>query len=249
MAKPLPVVGGKQEIMDLWDNLNPDQPIRMTPLGTDHEGTTYTSDSIRLTGSREFIESVLANLKGLMEYDGNGSRLDPMYIATVSRTNVDGKLVPGDLTGSYAFYLKARSRGRGRVGRVKGSKNKPKDQTDTPVEPTPNPLREVNAGLKLKPKKKEDTPPVQPEPPAKSKRAVPTAPVYAIASSFLDEEGNPNPVWTEPDSNDYECTTYEDFISADDAISKLKKNKAFAKQALEIIQIEIIKGKMVYTQV
>jgi hypothetical protein len=248
MAKPIPI-GGKQTILDHWDSLDPDQPLAITPIDSKHKGTTYTEDTIRLTGSKEFIDSVLAHIKGMLEYNGNGCRLEPIYMQTVTRVmNDEGKLVPGELTGSYAFYCKVKSRGNGQ-GRPRGRKNG--TTTERPVKPeaTPNPLREVNAGLKLKAKPKAEESPAS-EQTKKKDKLVQDAPVYAIASSFLDEDGNIDPVWSDPEDNEYGTTTYDDFLGCDDAIQKLKKDKRWTKQNLEIIQIEVDKkGKPVYTQV
>src|SRR5208282_880230 len=97
--------------------------------------SSFVEDSIRITGSQEFIDSVLACLKGMLEYEVGGSRLDPKYMQTTSRyKDENGKLVQGDLTGAWACYLRALSRGTGRRGRGKA-----KEKAFPATAPTPLP--------------------------------------------------------------------------------------------------------------
>jgi hypothetical protein len=255
MAKPIPI-GGKQAILDHWDSLDPDQSLAITPIDSKHKGSTYTEDGIRLTGSKEFIDSILARLKGFLEYDGNGCRLEPTYIQTVERVEetvqvkdeetgkivTKKKLVPGNLTGSYAFYLRVKSRGNGQ-GRPRGRKNG--TTTERPVKPetTPNPLREVNAGLKLKAKPKNE-PSVEPPP-----KNTPTysEPLYAIASSFLNENGDIEPEWLEPiaDHPIFPMETYDDVCTFDDAIEKIMKQYKLKRKDIHKVEVTVQKnGKL-----
>ena len=252
-------IGSKQAILDLWANLPEDGPVPLTPIEPGHTGSTFACDQLRVTGSKEWIEWILSRIKPVLEFDGNGSRLEVVFIKTCERLkdahgkyvkDEKGNYVNGGWSGSYALYVKAKSRGAGQPVRAR------KPRTQKPVEVSPeatveatkpikskalSPLKEVNAGLKLR----DDL---------RKKKMVAYAPVYAIASMLSewppDEEGNPEPAWVEPEPNEYGTTTYEDYNSCDDAIAKLRKDKNFAKLALGVVMLERDKnGKMTYSQV
>lgn len=67
----------KPEIIQMWQNLRPNTPIIMTPmansLGGEH--SSYGEDGIRVTGSWNFISSVIARLKELMNYENPQQKL------------------------------------------------------------------------------------------------------------------------------------------------------------------------------
>lgn len=230
---------GKADAMTHWEDLPDGGPIRLTPIEAKHEGTAFAQDTIRLTGSREFIDSVLGNLKGYLEWEGDSSRIEIAYMQTRNRTwNEDGTVTMGDLTGSWACYVKVRSRGRGKPGRIKGSRNRERG----PDEPIP--MRKPRAD------KSDPEPTTYSEPDHAT--ITPGEPLYAVAQGFLDENGNVDPIWVEPigDHPILEMQTYETLPDCGEAIDRLKKNKAFAKAKLEIVQVDISKkGKLTCTQV
>jgi hypothetical protein len=247
MSKPISLK--KQEILDRWDAADGDAPPPLIPIDSDHKGSTYAEDSFRVTGSQAWIDWILGRLKPLLEFDSNGNRLSPMYMQTSKRSMVDGKLVTGELTGSYAFYFKCQSRGNGgRIGRVKGSKNKPKEGQEPRAEKAANPLREVNAGLKLKakPKTTEDKPVSK----QKVKPAY-TEPLYAIARGSMESTGRDTPDWLEPieDHPVFKMKTHEDIMGLDDAIDGAMKEHKLKRKEIQKIEITVKdNGELIYEE-
>ena len=68
----------KPEILQMWQNLRPNIPIVMTPMADTPEGSEHSSygeDGVRITGSWNFISSVIARLKELMTYENPQQKL------------------------------------------------------------------------------------------------------------------------------------------------------------------------------
>lgn len=256
MTKPISLK--KQEILDRWDAADPDAPPPLVPIDSDYKGSTYAEDSFRVTGSQEWIDWILARVKPLLEFDSNGNRLIPMYMQTSKRSMVEGKLVTGEMTGSWAFYFKCQSRNNGgRMGRVKGSKNKPKDGQEPRAEKAANPLREVNAALKLKAKPKTTE-----NEPVKKQQTVKAydEPLYAIARGSMEATGRDTPDWLEPieDHPVFKMETYDDVASMDDAIDRAMKKEKLKRvkpgslaEKNEIQKVEITvkdNGELIYEE-
>lgn len=94
----------KKEFLGYWAGLTPNQPIVAKPIPYKHEGSTYTEDSIRITGSREFVDSVLSRVKDLLSNESSDRRLGVVYKESMDRTNDTG-------TGSYNVYIQVHERG------------------------------------------------------------------------------------------------------------------------------------------
>ena len=70
----------RAEILTFWQGLVPDLPIQAKPVEEGHKGTRFRKDGVRITGSSEFINSVLSHLKDMLRYEGNPtSKLDVEY--------------------------------------------------------------------------------------------------------------------------------------------------------------------------
>ena len=68
----------KQEIIDSWKGLRSDVPIYMTPLSPqtgEEDNKSYGEDGIRISGSWQFIASVLGRIKDLLQYENDETRL------------------------------------------------------------------------------------------------------------------------------------------------------------------------------
>jgi hypothetical protein len=77
---------GKEQVIDMWKNLRP-SPIMMRPVPEGHRGTRLHQDGIRLTGSPQFINSVLSRIKEVLAYENQpGMRLDLEYREIESKT-------------------------------------------------------------------------------------------------------------------------------------------------------------------
>jgi len=74
------------------------------PVVYKHEGSTYDEDGIRITGSKQWIDSVLSRLKGLLEYENGSTRLQVVYKQSTDRHT-------GELMQSYNAYVQVHERG------------------------------------------------------------------------------------------------------------------------------------------
>jgi hypothetical protein len=57
----------KDMMIEHWQNIPANQSISMQAIDYKHTGSTYDEDSIRITGSRQFIDSVLSRIKELVK--------------------------------------------------------------------------------------------------------------------------------------------------------------------------------------
>lgn len=100
-----PWKAGKQEIMKFWKGIQTNLPFAMKPIEYDHKGTTIQEDGIRITGSKEFIASVISRLKDFLIYENPETKL------MVSYRQSPKSLKPG-ARNSYSFYLQVKQRGK-----------------------------------------------------------------------------------------------------------------------------------------
>ena len=91
----------RDEILRHWASLK-DQPMMPHPIPPNHKGSTYNQDTIRITGSSHFINSVLAQIKELIRYESPFFNLDVEY-----REIIDKYERP---TGKYVAYIRVRQR-------------------------------------------------------------------------------------------------------------------------------------------
>jgi hypothetical protein len=95
----------KKELMNYWRGIEPQRPIRMSSIPYRHKGSTFGEDSIRVSGTREFIDSVLSRLKDLLEYESIKTRLQVSYQQCQPK---DGNWVPED---AWVCYIQVHERG------------------------------------------------------------------------------------------------------------------------------------------
>lgn len=100
-----PWKAGKQDIMKFWKGLQTNMPFALKPIEYDHKGTTIQEDGIRITGSKEFIASVISRLKDFLIYENPETKL------MVSYRQSPKSLKPGSRN-SYSFYLQVKQRGK-----------------------------------------------------------------------------------------------------------------------------------------
>jgi hypothetical protein len=65
----------RKGFLNKWASLQP-RPIPLQPKPYGHYGTSLDEDTIRITGSEEFIESILAKLKDLLIFENKDIKLD-----------------------------------------------------------------------------------------------------------------------------------------------------------------------------
>ena len=95
----------KAEMLNHWQGIEPNQDININMVPYKHRGSTYDQDGIRLTGSMEFIDSVLSQLKSLLQYENGSTRLQVVYKQSTDRKTqepIDG----------YNCYIQVHERGR-----------------------------------------------------------------------------------------------------------------------------------------
>lgn len=97
----------KSDILKFWQSLPVGLPIAMNPIAADHEGSTFSEDAIRITGSTEFIKSVLCRLKEFIAYESDKTKLNISFRETSSPSLEQEGLAKT----SYVFYLQTKERG------------------------------------------------------------------------------------------------------------------------------------------
>lgn len=97
---------GKEEIIKLWKDLNPTTPLSLSPINSGHKGSTYGEDGVRITGTPQFIYSVISKLKGLLEFESPHTKLVVSYRETQSPSQLE----KGNLKKSYVFYVQVKER-------------------------------------------------------------------------------------------------------------------------------------------
>jgi hypothetical protein len=95
----------KSEILEHWRTIKPNKPIAIEAVPYKHTGSTYDQDGIRITGTAEFIDSVLSRLTDLLDYEGDGTRLQLVYKESQDRET-------GAALGSFNCYIQVHERGR-----------------------------------------------------------------------------------------------------------------------------------------
>jgi hypothetical protein len=96
----------KAEIKTHWHSIDENQPVKPFAVPYRHTGSTYGLDGIRLNGSKEFIDSVLSNLKGLLNFENGETRLQLVYKQSTDRNT---GLPLGDQ--SWNCYVQVHQRG------------------------------------------------------------------------------------------------------------------------------------------
>lgn len=100
-----PWKASKTQIIDFWKSLQPSTPLALKPIQYDHEGSTIQEDGVRITGSKEFIASVLSRLKDFLAHENESTKLMVAYRQSPR------SFLPGNKS-SYIFYLQTMERGK-----------------------------------------------------------------------------------------------------------------------------------------
>lgn len=74
--KKSPTGSKRVRFINYWRSLPNHSPLAMKPIPKEHEGrTTKGEDSIRVSGSAPFINSVMSRLKDVLALEGEDSKL------------------------------------------------------------------------------------------------------------------------------------------------------------------------------
>jgi hypothetical protein len=95
----------KDEILTFWRSVAGNSPIQLKPIPYSHKGTTIQEDGIRITGTKEFIASILSRMKELINFENDNNKL------IISYRQSPKSLIPGNKE-SYMFYLQIKERGQ-----------------------------------------------------------------------------------------------------------------------------------------
>lgn len=96
--------GIKSEVLKFWRSLE-DKPIVPKPIPLTHKGSSYDQDVLRLTGSAEFINSIMGRVKDFLNYETPKIELDVDYRQTVDKYE---RPIPG----KYVCYIRLREKKR-----------------------------------------------------------------------------------------------------------------------------------------
>lgn len=66
--KEKPWVAKKEDVISAWNKTRADMPLNPRPVSSNHIGTRFDQDGVRITGSPDFINSVLGRLKSFLFY-------------------------------------------------------------------------------------------------------------------------------------------------------------------------------------
>ena len=99
----------KDQIMKYWQSLRP-VPIQYSPIAPGKKGSTFGEDGLRLTGSQRFIDSILARIKDVMQYENPHTKLNVVY-RQVQRQGIQ----PTDKTTSFVFYAQVKDRQKAKI--------------------------------------------------------------------------------------------------------------------------------------
>lgn len=70
----------RADVVEFWKRLKPSLPLQVEPIDPRHRGTRFHEDGLRITGSPEFINSILSRIKDFLQYEINpGTKLDIEY--------------------------------------------------------------------------------------------------------------------------------------------------------------------------
>jgi hypothetical protein len=95
----------KEQAIDYWQSLKPNNPIIFNPIKAGQKGSTFSEDGIRLTGSSQFIDSILGRLKDIMQYENPSTKLNIAY----RQVKYKGSNTP-DKSSSFVFYAQVKNR-------------------------------------------------------------------------------------------------------------------------------------------
>jgi hypothetical protein len=97
----------KKDILSFWKTIEANKPITASPIPYGYKGSTFSEDGIRITGSPQFITTVISHLKDFLAYENPQSKLAVSYRETESPS----KISSGQNKTSFVFYIAVKSRG------------------------------------------------------------------------------------------------------------------------------------------
>lgn len=96
----------KKQILQMWKGLRPDVPINIQPIDSRPGHENYGEDGIRISGSWNFISTVLGRIKDLMMHENPQTRLRLIF------RGVDSNKDAIQDNQNFVFYLNLERRSR-----------------------------------------------------------------------------------------------------------------------------------------
>jgi hypothetical protein len=104
-----PWKASKKQILNFWSKLPENMPlVADKPIPSRYQGQTYSYDGMRITGTSQFINSIMSKIKDIVKFDDNNTKLNLIY-----RQQVD-KNTDYPLPNSFVFYVQVRERTKGK---------------------------------------------------------------------------------------------------------------------------------------
>jgi hypothetical protein len=94
----------KEAFLRRWRKIKSGQVIEPRVVPYKHKGSTFDQDSIRITGTPQFIDSVLSRIKDMLDHEGVGTRLQISYTEATDMNKVP--------LGTFKCYIQVHQRGR-----------------------------------------------------------------------------------------------------------------------------------------
>ena len=88
----------RADVISMWEKLQANLPIAIKPVRLGFRGSKFRQDGIRVTGSPQFITSVISRIKDLLVYETKSdTKLEVEFRQIESKD--------GDPTPQYVFYI------------------------------------------------------------------------------------------------------------------------------------------------
>ena len=98
----------KDEIIHYWQNIKPNMPIMPNAIPKDKHGSSYGYDGIRVTGTFEFVSSVMSRFKDFIYKESPHTRLNLVF------RQVQDRNTHSSIADKYVFYVNVAERGSGK---------------------------------------------------------------------------------------------------------------------------------------
>lgn len=90
----------KVDSLKMWRGLPDGIPIiPVKPIPSGHKGSTMSYDGLRITGSSQFINSILSRVKDILNYETDRSNLQIVYKQQIDHST------GWPVQNSFAFYV------------------------------------------------------------------------------------------------------------------------------------------------
>jgi len=94
----------RADVLQFWQNLQPGIPLQPTPIEKGHRGTRFRRDGLRITGTAQYVNSVMSHLKDFLDFEADPrTKLDVEYRQLQSK---EGEYQEMPIYVCYVYVLK-----------------------------------------------------------------------------------------------------------------------------------------------